>query len=197
MPGKVLNVATRARAKLNAGGKEQAKLPTKRSGEESEDPQPERPTKKGKTHMSTPVTLKGVAEATAKDPWFKNPKNTEALEYKNGVYYMKDNKLVIPNDSTLRRAIIAENHNPPSKGHPGTNRTVEHILRQIWWQGMHKEVPEYVRCCEQCQRNKSKTVKPVACYSPYQYLQASGNRWEWTLLWAYHAARHDLMPLWL
>jgi hypothetical protein len=175
MPDKVvLNVTTRAQAQRAAGGEERQETLPKRSREESAV-QSERPTKRSKPPSPPELSsLTGVAEATAKDPWFKEPKNTECLEYKSGLYFMKD-KLVIPNDTTLRRSIIAEHHNPPAKGHPGVNRTVEHILRKYWWKGIHDDVKAYVQCCEQCQRNKSKTVKPGGLLQP---LQIPTSKWE-------------------
>lgn len=172
--GKMLNVATRAQAKLASGGEENSAKPDQRSHEKS-TPRPEGLSKNNAPPRPTPSILTRVAEATESDPWFQNSRNTECLEFKDGVYYMKDHKLVIPNDPVLRRMIMAEHHNPPSKGHPGVNRTIEHILRHYWWSGLYKDVTEYVKCCEQCQRNKSRTVRPGGLMEP---LPIPTGKWE-------------------
>ena len=101
----------------------------------------------------------------AKDPWFADTANLNALVCNDGLYYL-NGKLVIPANSKLKASLIAEHHDPPSKGHPGIARTAERLLRSYWWPGLARDVKEYVLKCAECQRNKSKTVKPGGLLQP-------------------------------
>lgn len=187
---KVLNVLTRYQTRSKskdsseAGGEETGQRTlTKRSRDElQETTQPvakkrkqtrvvnsplPKPTEPERSKVITPEhdMCKSVAEAIAKDSWFTYAPNLKCLECKDGLYYL-NGKLVVPDDKKLKLSLIAEHHQPPSKGHPGIARTTEHLLRKYWWPGLGQDVKEYVKKCAECQRNKSKTVKPGGLLQP-------------------------------
>lgn len=188
----LLNVLTRAQtAHQTAGGEEGSAKPPKRSREEDTSAlQAVKPAQKkaraaatseaaadASTSTKTPASLlttESLIAAIAADPWFTVQKNAASLQCKEGLYYLND-ALVIPNNAELRRALIAEHHNPPARGHPGVDRTVQHLLRSYWWPGMTSDVKKYVRTCDACQRNKSKTVKPGGLLQP---MPIPSSKWE-------------------
>ncbi len=43
------------------------------------------------------------------------------------------------------------------RGHPGIEKTKELVLREYWWPKMKKDIENYVRACETCQRTMSST----------------------------------------
>jgi hypothetical protein len=118
--------------------------------------------------------VQALTAAVAKDTWFTQPANIKALQCKDGLYYL-NGRLVIPDDKELKRSLIAEHHNPPARGHPGVNKTVEHLLRSYWWPGLAKEVKDYVLKCDDCQRNKARTVRPAGLLQP---LPIPRGKWE-------------------
>jgi hypothetical protein len=63
-----------------------------------------------------------------------------------------------------KRKILQEFHEQPIDGHLGMNRTFDRLKRYISWPGIKKEIEDYVRQCEICQKNKitrNKTEVPL------------------------------------
>src|SRR6267378_6278424 len=74
-----------------------------------------------------------------------------------GGKWYKEGRLVITGDTTERRKIVREFHDPPTAGHPGIARTKDLIARAYWWPKLQKDVEEYVKGCTPCQANKINT----------------------------------------
>jgi hypothetical protein len=63
-----------------------------------------------------------------------------------------------------KRKVLQEFHEQPIGGHLGMNRTFDRLEEYISWPGMKKEIEDYVRQCEICQKNKitqNKTKLPL------------------------------------
>ena len=56
--------------------------------------------------------------------------------------------LMVPDE--MIHAIIEENHDPPSVGHPGIARTLERIRGKYAWKNMYQDVRHYVSSCLSC-----------------------------------------------
>ena len=123
---------------------------------------------------SPSLSVANLEAAIATDSWFADKRNLLSLQYKDGLYYL-NGTLVIPNDAKLKRALIAEHHDPPARGHPGAERLVQHLLRHYWWPGITKDVKNYVATCDACQHNKSKPVKPGGLLQP---MPIPSGKWE-------------------
>lgn len=113
-----------------------------------------------------------IAEATPNDPWFGEWGNiTDDCKFRNDMWlkpkpirkgqeHRRNTYLIIvPNDASIKRDIIAMHHDHPMMGHPGQNRTLELIQRSYWWPRMREDVDDYVSKCPKCQMNKSHTGK--------------------------------------
>jgi len=74
----------------------------------------------------------------------------------NGIMY-KEGKVYVPKDNALRAEIIRLYHDIPVGGHEGQWKTVELVTRNFWWPGVMKEVKQYVKEYDSCQRNKNRT----------------------------------------
>ena len=104
-----------------------------------------------------------------KDPWFNKPNNTKKLIEKNGLwYYKEDHILVIPNYTTLRKTIMEEHHDSKYSGHLGIHKTVQLIKRSYWWPQMREHIKKFVRSCHSCQRNKTDTQGVAGLLKPLQ-----------------------------
>ncbi|KMQ92133.1 reverse ribonuclease integrase [Lasius niger] len=68
-------------------------------------------------------------------------------------------KLVVPKESRSR--IIREFHNGPQAGHLGVEKTYHRVALRYFWPRMFKDVAEYVRRCDTCQRTKVEQAAPV------------------------------------
>ena len=74
----------------------------------------------------------------------------------DGIMY-KEGKVYVPKDNVLRTEIIRLYHNTLVGGHGGQWKTVELVTRNFWWPGVMKEVKQYVKEYDSCQRNKNRT----------------------------------------
>lgn len=50
--------------------------------------------------------------------------------------------------------ILKENHSNPISGHSGYHRTYDRIKQRYKWKHMKKDINQYIKSCESCQRNK-------------------------------------------
>ena len=80
----------------------------------------------------------------------------EVTQNKEGLY-VRDGKIVVPPDETIKRRILRRNHDTPTRGHPGRDRTIELLERHYWWPALRKWTEDYVRGCATCQQNKTRT----------------------------------------
>ena len=71
--------------------------------------------------------------------------------------WMKEGRLVIPPEETLRRKILQLFHDAPTAGHPGRDETFTQVSNVYWWPGMRTWTTEYIAGCAVCQQNKNIT----------------------------------------
>jgi hypothetical protein len=74
-------------------------------------------------------------------------------------------KLYVP--TKLRQEVIRNNHDSPTSGHQGADKTLERIKMVYYFPTMRQMVKEYVSKCNECARNKS------ARHAPYGSMQIS------------------------
>lgn len=90
-----------------------------------------------------------------------------AFYYKDGILYRqwrprgtdagdvrRCEQLVLPRQ--CRSLILRVAHDIPMAGHLGTTKTKDRILQRYYWPGIFKEIAEYCRSCDVCQRSHSK-----------------------------------------
>lgn len=71
--------------------------------------------------------------------------------------------LIHPKDEEIQ-IILKENHSNPTSGHSGYHRTYNRIKHQYKWPHMKKDIKNFIKTCESCQRNKlvrKKNIKPM------------------------------------
>nr|GFC06454.1 hypothetical protein [Tanacetum cinerariifolium] len=54
------------------------------------------------------------------------------------------NRLVVPNDATLREALLTEAHSSPFSVHPGSTKMYHDLKKYFWWSGMKGDVATFV-----------------------------------------------------
>ena len=84
---------------------------------------------------------------------------------------LKEERVYVPKDKKLRVEIIWLHHDTPIAGHGGQWKTVELVTRNYWWPGVIKEVKQYVKECDQCQRMKNRADMPVGKLRPNKVLE--------------------------
>ncbi|XP_073015225.1 uncharacterized protein [Primulina eburnea] len=69
-------------------------------------------------------------------------------------------RLVVPNLIDLKESILREAHCSRHSVHPGM-RKMYHILKShYWWEGMKKEISDFVARCLTCQQVKAERMRP-------------------------------------
>jgi hypothetical protein len=75
-------------------------------------------------------------------------------------------KLYIPSDSAFKSILLEEFHSSTLGGHSGIHKTYGRLRENVYWDGMHKEVTEFVKACLVCQQTKSPTHLPYGLLQP-------------------------------
>nr|GFD30839.1 putative reverse transcriptase domain-containing protein [Tanacetum cinerariifolium] len=53
-------------------------------------------------------------------------------------------RLCVPNDDTLREALLTEAHSSPFSVHPGSIKMYHDLKQHFWWSGMKQDVATFV-----------------------------------------------------
>jgi hypothetical protein len=83
-----------------------------------------------------------------------------------GVWSWK-NRIYVPCMKQTREDIIKLTHGSILSGHPGVAKTVELLTRYWWWPNMKKDIEEYVKACDTCQKVKPNRQKRSAPLNPH------------------------------
>ena len=76
------------------------------------------------------------------------------LTYNDRILLCKG-KVWIPSDPSLRKLIMESEYDSHVAGHMGMDKTMELVEQNFYWPEMANDIKDYVRSCEDCQRNKA------------------------------------------
>ena len=77
--------------------------------------------------------------------------------------------------TSMQQKVMALCHDEPTKGHPGVYRTTELVKQRYWWNGMGKDIENYVKSSPVCQVMKFDHRKKVG---PPQPIPIPTRKWE-------------------
>jgi len=63
-------------------------------------------------------------------------------------------RVCVPDDVEVKKLILEERHKSHLSLHPGMTKMYQDFKENFWWQGMKKEVAQYVSACLTCQKAK-------------------------------------------
>jgi hypothetical protein len=92
----------------------------------------------------------------------------------DGVLKTKDDKIVVPSDTDLRREILDEAHQTRYTVHPGNTKMYQDLKKKFWWNGMKRNIAEYVARCPSCQLVKAEHQRPAGQFQPLEIPM-----WKW------------------
>jgi hypothetical protein len=84
-------------------------------------------------------------------------------------------KLYIPTQSRFKHMLLEEFHSSTIGGHSGIHKTLGRLRENVYWEGMHKDVNEFVKNCLVCQETK---IPPHLPYGLLQPLPLPTAVWE-------------------
>ena len=82
----------------------------------------------------------------------------------DGLVYFQG-RLYLPEDDELKTEALVMVHHDEA-GHLGREKTLELVKRHFYWPGMVKDVEDFVRSCDICQRTKKITQAPAGLLQP-------------------------------
>ena len=68
--------------------------------------------------------------------------------------------LCVPNVGELRQHIFIEAHKSRYSIHPGATKMYRDLLEVFWWNGMKRDIVDFVAKCPNCQQVKVEHHKP-------------------------------------
>ena len=95
--------------------------------------------------------------------WKTDPSKGENVQ---GLLYLPDGRWLVPQDDSLRTALLSEAHDAMFSGHFGQFKTLKLLSKNWYWVSMKEDVREYVQTCVRCQKVKSSTCKAPGLLHP-------------------------------
>ncbi|XP_073222466.1 uncharacterized protein [Cicer arietinum] len=130
-----------------------------------------------------PTIVDDIKEAQSQDPYLvnmvnnvQNGKISYFLVDFDGVLRLKA-RLCVPNVCGLRRKILEEAHHSSYTIHPGSNKMYQDLRKLYWWEGMKRDVADFVSRCLVCQQVKAEHQKPVGLLQPVEIPE-----WKWEVI---------------
>ncbi|XP_075479449.1 uncharacterized protein LOC142520334 [Primulina tabacum] len=84
-----------------------------------------------------------------------------------GILWMKG-RLGVPDSDNLRQEIMAEAHKSKFSVHPGSTKMYRDLKNSFWWNGMKRDVGEFVSRCQVCQQVKAEHQRPGGLLQPLE-----------------------------
>jgi len=98
----------------------------------------------------------------------------QQFSFHSGLLYFKD-RIFILIEAGLTLDLLCEFHSSPSGGHSGIQATLARLSTTFYWNGMHRDVKNYVNLCEIFQQHNYNTHAP---YNLLQPLPTPSQVWE-------------------
>lgn len=116
-----------------------------------------------RVHQLQSTFLQRLREAAEKDVYWQGIRDAleekktgldPALSFKEELVFYK-NCWYVPEGRDLHQEIFLEHHDSRIAGCFGQFKTGEKIKANFYWPNMDRDIEEYVRSCDSCQRNKT------------------------------------------
>ncbi|KAJ4701711.1 Retrotransposon protein, putative, Ty3-gypsy subclass [Melia azedarach] len=127
-----------------------------------------------------PILIDQIREMQNEDPnivklkeEMKNDLQTD-FSLRDDETLVMSNRLCVPNDSELKKQILEDAHSSTYAIHPGSTKMYRTLREHYWWQGMKREIAEFVSRCLICQQIKAEHQKPVGLSQPLPIPE-----WKW------------------
>ncbi|CAH9054132.1 unnamed protein product [Cuscuta epithymum] len=91
----------------------------------------------------------------------------------DGLLLFKD-RVCIPKNEELQRAILEEAHSSAYAMHPGGTKMYRDLKESYWWSGMKKDIAGFVSRCLTCQQVKAEHQHPAGLLQPLTIPE-----WKW------------------
>jgi hypothetical protein len=94
----------------------------------------------------------------------RDNKTSDFSEDSQGTLWL-GKQICVPDLRTIKELILREAHDLAYSTHLGSTKIYKDLKTQYWWNGMKRDVTEYVALCDTCQRVKAEHQRPLDCYN--------------------------------
>jgi hypothetical protein len=113
----------------------------------------------------SPTWIAQFAGAYAADAAFQAAAGEEKVLRQDGlVLHAASGKVWVPEGA--KRQVLEECHDGATAGHFGVDKTTAAVKETYCWPELQKDVDNYVRSCDVCQRTKTSTQRPAGMLQP-------------------------------
>ena len=119
-----------------------------------------------------PILVERVKEAQAQDAHLckvindvKSGVQTDFSLKEDGTLVLGE-RLCVPKIDDLKREIMEEAHCSAYSLHPGSTKMYHTLKENYWWQGMKRDIADYVAKCLVCQQVKAEHQLPLGLLQP-------------------------------
>jgi len=101
-----------------------------------------------------------------------------------------NHRLYVPNVIVLKQIILDEYHKKLYACHPGYQKMIRTLRKNLFWPGMKKDVAKYLAKCIECQKVKVEHQHPAGLLNPFPILE-----WKWGVINGfYDSTTKDKVP---
>jgi hypothetical protein len=83
-------------------------------------------------------------------------------------------RICVPNLKPIMESILREAHDSAYSIHPGSTKMYKDLKTRYWWNGMKRDITEYVTLCDTCQWVKAEHQRLAGLLQPLKILE-----WKW------------------
>jgi len=77
-------------------------------------------------------------------------------------------RICVLNDAEVKKLILEEGHKSRLSLHPGMTKMYQDLKDTFWWQGMKRDVAQFVSACLTCQKAKVEHQRPGGILQPLE-----------------------------
>jgi hypothetical protein len=103
----------------------------------------------------------------------RDNKTSAFLEDSQGTLWL-GKQICVPNLKPIKESILREAHDSAYSIHPGSTKMYKDLKTRYWYNGMKRDVTEYVALCDTCQRVKAEHQRPSGLLQPLKIPE-----WKW------------------
>jgi hypothetical protein len=103
----------------------------------------------------------------------RDNKTSDFSEDSQGTLWL-GKRICVPNLKPIKESIHREANDSAYSIHPGSTNMYKDLKTRYWWNGMKRDVTEYVALCDTCQRVKAEHQRPAGLLQPLKILE-----WKW------------------
>ncbi|WRX08490.1 Reverse transcriptase/retrotransposon-derived protein [Theobroma cacao] len=127
-----------------------------------------------------PILMDRIKEAQSKDEFvtkaLEDPQGRKGKMFTKGTdgVLRYGTRLYVPDGDGLRREILEEAHMAAYVVHPRATKMYQDLKEVYWWEGLKRDVAEFVSKCLVCQQVKAEHQKPARLLQPLPIPE-----WKW------------------